>query len=709
MRVSSGFWQGCRVLFRRLRRLVMLALVVLVCIVVWLNQIGLPDFLKRPLVETLRTRGIELEFVRLRLSLRRGLVADNVLVGRAEKAGSPVLSLQQVQLRLDYHALLHRQWQLKGLVLRQGRFTWPLSDTNKLVLDHVQTDLRFQANDTWSLDNFQADFAGAKLTLSGDIAHASALRHWQIFHGATTNAAAWRARWQQFGNTLRDIHFAGTPQLSVAVNGDARDPRSFLVHLTASAADTDTPWGRARTIQVAARLRAQTGALTNSDQSWAWWTNLQPYRVEWTAQLTGLESDQLNARSIACKGSWRAPELVVTNLSAELGGGRLDAGAQLNVDTREPTFTNSSCFDPRAIGSLLTEKTQNWLAQFSWTQPPALRAGGSLTLPAWTNRQPDWRGEVRPTIRFAGEFAVTNGAFRDIAADSAYGDFSYSNLVWRLPQLAVTRPEGGLALTDIENDVTKSYHWHVQGVLAPEALRPLLASSHGERALGLFTFNQPLFLDADAWGCLSNDTGLGAAGRLALTNFTIRGEPVSSVECTFGYTNRVLEFFQPQVQAGAQRMTADGITVDFNSWRIYFTNGVSTADPRAVARAIGARAGEVMEPYHFGQPCPARVNGYAPLHGMDDADLWFETDGAPLDWLKLKTARITGQVHWLGETLVLTNLTAAFYGGDASGVAHFDFRPKEGADFEFTTKVRNADVHLLATDLASPRTIWKAC
>ena len=78
-------------------------------------------------------------------------------------------------------------------------------------------------------------------------------------------------------------------------------------------------------------------------------------------------------------------------------------------------------------------------------------------------------------------------------------------------------------------------------------------------------------------GLLSNDDGLGAAGRLALTNFTIRGEPVSSVESAFGYTNRVLEFFQPQVQAGAQRMTADGIAVDFNSWRIYFTNGVSTA------------------------------------------------------------------------------------------------------------------------------------
>jgi len=56
----------------------------------------------------------------------------------------------------------HRQLQINGLVLCQGKFVWPLSPTNTLVLNQIQADLRFQTNDTWSLDNFQADFAGAK-------------------------------------------------------------------------------------------------------------------------------------------------------------------------------------------------------------------------------------------------------------------------------------------------------------------------------------------------------------------------------------------------------------------------------------------------------------------------------------------------------------------------------------------------------------------
>jgi hypothetical protein len=187
-----------------------------------------------------------------------------------------------------------------------------------------------------------------------------------------------------------------------------------------------------------------------------------------------------------------------------------------------------------------------------------------------------------------------------------------------------------------------------------------------------------------------------------MTNFTIRGETVSSVESDFRYTNRCIEFFKPRLQTGAQKMMADGVTVDFNSWRIYFTNGFGTADPRAVARAIGVKAGEVMDPYRFGVPCPAQVNGYAPLRGLEDADLWFEGGGAPFEWLRLKTPRITGRIHWLGETLILTNLTAAAYGGEANGFAHFDFHPKQGTDFEFIANVRNADLHLLATDLSSP-------
>jgi len=195
-----------------------------------------------------------------------------------------------------------------------------------------------------------------------------------------------------------------------------------------------------------------------------------------------------------------------------------------------------------------------------------------------------------------------------------------------------------------------------------------------------------------------------AAGRAALTNFTIRGQAADSVVSGFQYSNRVVEFFSPRLwrAGGTQTMTADRITLDFNAQRIWFVNGSGAADPEAVARAIGLKTGRALEPYQFLEPPTVRVNGCAPLRGRDGADLSFDIiKGAPFQWLKLKTPYIAGTVHWRGQTLILTNVAAAFYGGSGNGFASFDFRaPHEGADYQFAITVTNVNLHLLAADLS---------
>ena len=408
--MRPGFWRKCRIGFRWCRFSALLLVLVGLCFVVRLNRIGLPDFLKTRLVENLRAHGIELEFSRLHLDFARGFVAENVRIGHAETPDSPTLSLQQLQLQLDYRALLNCRLQIAGVVLRQGKFVWPLAPTNALTLDHIQTDLRFQTNDTWSLDHFQADFAGAKFSLSGDIAHAPEIRSWEIISAKKTGShVAPQISLQKFSDTLNQIHLAGVPQLSLIVNGDARDIHSFVVRLNVIAPSAQTPWFSARDIKLDVNLTAPVDAPTNSDGLLDFWTNAQPFRLIWSAQLTQLKSRKLSANSVSCAGFWRAPELAVTNLSAKLGGGRLDAQARLDVASRELTFTNSACFDFHSIAALLTEKTHERLVEIAWGRPPSLHADGSLILPAWTNRQPDWRGEVQPTIHLNGALAITNG------------------------------------------------------------------------------------------------------------------------------------------------------------------------------------------------------------------------------------------------------------------------------------------------------------
>jgi len=681
-----------------------------VCAVAWFNRIGLPDFLKTRLVATLHERGIELEFTRMRLSFGRGIVADNVRIGHAQNFASPVLSLAEIQLHLDYHALLRRQLQVDGLVLRQGKFLWPVSPTNTLRLDNIQTELRFQADDIWSLDNFQANFAGAKLTLSGEIAHAPELRDWKIFHGSgSTNFPNWQAQLQKFSDMLDQIHFEGTPLLNATIDGDALDVHSFSLRLMGSAPAAWTPWFRARDIQFTANLAFPANAPVNFDPSWGFWTNVQPYQLEWSARGTQLQSGKLNADSVACDGFWRAPELVVTNLSVRLGGGRLDARLKLNVATRELSFTNSSCFDVHMLDALLTGKTTARLADFSWPQPPSLQVGGSLVLPAWTNHALGWNGEVRPSVRLAGELAFTNGMVMGAQIDSAHTHFSYLDLVWQLPDLAIAQAKTRLEIGGYEDDATKKYSWQIRGSLDPEVARPFLTASNAAHGLEIVKLSEPLALDVDVSGRLYDYDSIAANGRLSVTNFAVRGEHFGDVTAVLNYKNRVLEFLQPLMHNGAQMATADSVTLDFNTRLIYFTNVFSISDLQPVARAIGPKTGKIVEPYHFLQPPTARVNGHIPLgdlHGgreMGDVDMRFDViKGVPFEWLKLKTTNLVGTLRWRGQTLLLTNVASAFYGGSGTGFAYFDFRvPHAGADYQYEVNVTNVNLHLLAADLSN--------
>ncbi|HUB87376.1 MAG TPA: AsmA-like C-terminal region-containing protein [Verrucomicrobiae bacterium] len=504
-----GFWRKCRVCFRWLRVCAWLVLLAAICSVFWLNRVGLPNFLKARLVDTLRDHGIELEFTRMRLHFEHGIVAENVRIGGARTNGSPAFSVAEVQLRLDYGALLRRQLQVSGLVLRQGQLVWPTSPTNALQLDNIQAVLHFETNDTWSLDNFQADLAGAKLALSGEIEHAPELLNLKV-SGNPPTAAGTRALldWlQKFYGTLGRIHYETPPQLGLIVNGDARDPRSFDIHLAIAEGKT--------------RL-----------------------------QLTGNDED--------------------------------------------------------------------------------------------------------------------------VAAGN--------------------------------------YHCHIHGSFDPETVRPFLTDSNVLRGFAAVKLTEPLALDADVSGRPDDLNSLAADGDAALTNFAVHGEVIGDTTAAFHYRDRTLEFLHPLLHAGTQMMSADNITLNFNTLLMHFTNGFSTVDPESVARAIGSNTAGWMAPYHFLKPPSVRVNGQLPLRDMneptnlDEADMSFEmVKSAPLAWLKFKTTDIIGTIRWQGQVLILTNVAAAFYGGAGTGFAVFDFSaPHEGADYNLSVEVTNADLHTLMAGLSSP-------
>ena len=714
MSSKPGFWRKCRIAFRCARFTVWAAVLLLLAAFGWFNVIGLPDFLKTRLVAALHERGVQLEFSRMRLRFIHGLICDNVRVGAAQPAGGPVLTAREVQLRLDFWALLHWRLQVDGLVLHQGDFQLPLSPTNSLALTNLQTDLRFAADDTWTLDQFRADFAGANLLLGGEIAHAPEFRNWKIFAGRKTgDYGAVQSSLKNFSDTLEKIHFEGHPQLNAKLNGDARDIHSITFAVSARAPGVQTPWFSARDLQFAAHLSAPADAPAQIDPAWSFWTNLQPFRLDWTARGTHLRSAKLDAAAVACDGHWSAPELALTHLSARLGGGAMNAAAKLNVATRALTFTNSSSFDLHAVAEFLTGKTRERLAEISWRQPPWLRASGALILPAWNQTADDWRDDIEPSVRLRGELAFTNALVDNLAhLDSAQTAFSYSNLVWRLQDLELTQGRTSLKLSGEEDEATKNFRCVLGGKLDAESVRPFLTTSNAVRGFGHLVFRQPAALVLEAAGNLREFAALSATGRVTATDFAVRGQWVDRVTATLAYSNLTAEFFQPQLTraGGAEKFNAEKVILDIAGQKLFLRHGQGRVSPIAVAEAIGPKTAEAMAPYEFLAIPQAKVDGCIPLkqeHGEvvpDDADLWFDVVGtAPFRWKKFETPRITGRIHWLANHLILTNVLSECYGGPARGWGDFDVAtPGEGTDFSFYMEGTNVDFHAMGRALWSP-------
>ena len=851
-RRKRGFWRTCRVYFRRARIAVWLLILVLLGALLYLTQIGLPDFAKKPLLDNLRARGLDLQFSRLRLSWYRGIVAEKVRFGSADDPLSPELTVAQIQVRLNHRALARLRFQIDSLLLRQGRLVWPLAETNQaprqLAVDNIQTELRFLPDDEWELDHFTAGFAGARIQLSGTMAHASAIREWKMLKPErATPVRVWRDRLREFADTLERIHFSAPPVLRLDVRGDARDLASFGIRVLVDTPGAETPWGavnqgrfsarlfpattnglssaemnleagEARTrwattgdLQFTARLASfesltnlgtadltlcaghvetewgkgtnlqltvhgaamegQTNlinadlalwagcvetrwgsatnarftaqwihALTNAiplsgegklrcgpantdwgtarelrldlrlatppaaatthgDDSWAWWADLEPYALDWEGGVSGVRSHGLEVEDIAAGGSWRAPELTLTNLHAELYQRHVDARVGLNVAARALNLTFASDVDPHSVAPALTEDARRWLAAFAWEQPPELKGEVSLVLPAWTNRQPDWRAEVQPTLTAQGEFKLQHGgAYRGVPVTAAQSHLSYSNLIWRLPDLTVLRPEGTLEVTGEEDDRTRDFHLRISSTIDVRALRPLLEAGP-EKGLDYFTFTEPPVLGIEVWGRGHEPERTGIKGRVALTNFTFRGESASGLQTAFQYTNRFLQFTHPRVQRGAQQMSADGLGADFGAQLVFLTNGYSTAEPMVIARAIGPHVARAVEAYQFQQPPVARVQGTIPMHGEDDANLHFDLDGGPFDWWRFHVPRVVGHVHWLGQHLTLSNVWVDFYGGQAAGNAQFDFHPGHETHYQFGVTMTNTLLQPLTKDL----------
>ena len=437
----------------------------------------------------------------------------------------------------------------------------------------------------------------------------------------------------------------------------------------------------------------------------SWLTRLDQVRGQGQVELQAVRFLQFDLEKLDLSTRWSAPNLAIDLAQARLYGGQMSATARLDVVTRELTFRAVSEVDPHRLAPIFTTNANPWSSTVKWERPPRLEASLSAQLPSWTNRAPDrWR-KALPTLTAKAHLQGAAGAIGSIPIASSQASFTLSNHVWQVRDLEIRRPEGVVRLSLDMDHHTDLFYGRLFSTVDPTSLRPLFTGKDAQQAMDYFQFTQPPRLEAEVWGngkecAQQNWEHLGLRGRIALTNFSFRGQAMQSVVGDVAYTNQALDFFNPRVQREEGLTTADQVRVDFARGSVSLTNAQGTVEVAALARAIGPHIVKTLQPYHYFEPPTIHFQGTIGVRsqsGLDDAR--FEVSGGAFQWQNFKFSRTAAHLHWLGDTLAITNFEGTLKDGDVQGDGWFDFSGDSGMTFRFGLTATNVNAKPLLTDL----------
>ncbi len=391
----------------------------------------------------------------------------------------------------------------------------------------------------------------------------------------------------------------------------------------------------------------------------------------------------------------------MTNLAVDWAGGHLECQGDFDASSGRLTLNAASDFDPKRLYSILPRQAVVWLDRFTWQEPPVVNGVLGVTLPVRKPYALLWPGDLRPSLYLNGRFDVGSGSFRRIPLSGATSHLIYSNMCWHLPDLTVRRPDGVLRLQHWNNDRTRHFTWRVDGGVDPTPAMILIPDDaiQAREVLGTLKFAGPPEVHLTLAGSWADPASVQAWGNLRVTNFAFRGCSFDEVNGRVGVTNLILTVSDSQFRAGEDTASATSLQFDFPRRLAFLSNGVSRMPPMTIATVIGPQVVKAIGAYQFLSPPDGRAEGVIPLAGVAGADMRFDLKGGPFHWQNFKLQGIEGRVLWREETVALTNVQAAFYGGNASGEAFFDFTGKRAADFWFNLKVQDADIQPLVMDV----------
>ncbi len=568
----------------------------------------------------------------------------------------------------------------------------PWGDVTNLVMEAACARLADSSNQPilqvkWSAANLATPWArGGKVSFSTILSR-----------GATSNFdAEIRMEAARFNATLDSSGSNWFAASRLSWNGTATLAYSNFLPLLATgtlrAVEPQTAWGSADEMFMECRAtRAQDQP--PPEASWGSWTRIAPWTLDWRAELRNITSPKLRFDHLAFSGRWHAPQVVIENLQGELYGGQVNAGAILDIASRELHCDGVTDFDPHSISQLFKPAAQNWMAQYEWTAPPMVNAQLRVVLPPWTNRPADWPAAMEASLQVAGDFTVGPSAFRRVPVLSGGAHVTYTNRVWNVSHLHAIRPDG-----DCDLDYTSSpqgYRYVIDSRMDPRDALPLFAPRQ-QHVLDEVSFTKPPDIHAEVSGRWREPERMGFIATVRATNFIARGEPVRACNAAVDYTNLLLtvhNFYLSNIQC---QVRAPWLQADLGTKMARVTNGAATLDPAVLRRVLRGQSPPFLNNIHFDAPAVVSASGSFSLTNQLAMDLHFLVSGQRVHYTNLLADRATGGVDWTGRTVAVTNVVATLYNnGTLKGWIVFDSKPQHGSDFRANLAATDIDLSSL--------------
>ena len=420
-------------------------------------------------------------------------------------------------------------------------------------------------------------------------------------------------------------------------------------------------------------LRAEVMAAANHDEPEGdgLLGALAPFALNLDVELDALDAAGVVAESVELGVDWRWPLVKIGKLDAKLYEGAASVIGQLDLESRIAEIQSGLDFDVLQIASLLSERAQTRLDWFTWDKPPVVSARGSVELPAWDAPKDVWKEQVMRTARLDGDFEIGKGTFKEVPVLAAGSSFSFSNKVWRLPDIHVVRPEGEASIDCRFESESRFYSLDIVGQTLVVPLQPIYASRNPEFVRGIEE-SAPADLAITVTGPWHAGRG-SIDGTIGFTNLTYRGEQWSSgvIDCL--YTNDVLRVRRGDVFRPEGKAEVTDAVFHLQSKLVEFGHVVASVDPMVIARTIGPVTTRNLSPYQFATPPDVVLTGTLIAERTPVADMRFQVQGEDFTYWKFRLPKVAANLRWVGDRLFLTDVVGDFYGGQITGEAGFEF------------------------------------